>query len=88
MSSPDELKYMREASHARLGNAAFSLNAETVYGVTNGTEPTVISMDVSSRKLKAERKIVSHLHHTGINWRICVVPVREGVLFESKWQCC
>ena len=84
MSIPDKLKSMREASHAKLRNAAFSLDAETVYGVTDRTEPTVISMDVSSRELKAEIKMVRHLHHTGINWRICVVPVREGVLLNPS----
>ena len=67
-----------------LRRVAFAIDGKTVYGVTEGNELALVSLDVSSGELKAEKKTrYFTVPEQRLGYHdICLIPVMGGVLFK------
>ena len=61
---------------------ALSLDGQTVYCVIDAAVPRVMAWDVFSGKLIAKKTVERDIF-TSIYFSICLVPVREGVIFTT-----
>ncbi|CAH3019034.1 unnamed protein product, partial [Porites evermanni] len=75
--------FRNTASYRRFAHVAFALDGKTIYGVSEGNEAALVSLDVFSGELKAETKVRS-LAANLYTYDICLVPVINGVLLKAS----